>query len=51
MPRDVPALSCAVVDTALAKRIGDRFPDATAFADEARRVAVALGATGPMRAG
>ena len=51
MPHDVPALARAVVDRALAKRADDRFPDATAFADEARRVAVALGATGPMRAG
>ncbi len=51
LPRDVPAAAAAVVDRALAKRPELRFPSAAAFAEEARRVAVQLGATGPLRAG
>jgi serine/threonine-protein kinase len=51
LPRDVPQLAQAVVDRCLAKRPDHRFASAAAFADEARRVAAALGATGPVRAG
>jgi serine/threonine-protein kinase len=49
LPRDVPALAQAVVERALAKRPEHRFGSAHAFAEEARRVAMALGATGPLR--
>jgi serine/threonine protein kinase len=48
MPRDVPASAKAVVDRALAKQPSARFPSAADFAEEARRVARELGATGPM---
>jgi len=51
LPRDVPAAAIAVVDRALAKRPEQRFPSAHDFAEEARRVAALLGATGPVRAG
>jgi Serine/threonine protein kinase len=51
LPRDVPASAKAVVDRAMAKRPQDRFPNAETFAEEARRVAIELGVTGPVRAG
>jgi eukaryotic-like serine/threonine-protein kinase len=51
LPRDVPPAAKAVVDVALAKRPAARFRSAAAFAEEARRVALELGATGPVRAG
>jgi serine/threonine protein kinase len=47
LPNDVPASAVAVVDRALAKRPEQRFPSAAALAEEARRVARHLGATGP----
>jgi len=51
LPRDVPVSAAAVVGRAMAKRPEDRFPSAEAFAEEARRVALELGVTGPVRAG
>jgi serine/threonine-protein kinase len=51
LPRDVPPSAVAVVNRAMAKRPEARFPSAEAFAEEARRVALELGVTGPVRAG
>lgn len=51
LPRDVPPSAKAVVDRALAKQPAARFPSAAALAEEARRVAIELGATGPIRSG
>jgi serine/threonine protein kinase len=50
LPRDVPRPAGEVVDRAMAKKAADRYPNAAAFAEDARRVAVLLGATGPLRA-
>jgi serine/threonine-protein kinase len=50
LPNDVPGEAQAVVERAMAKRPEKRFASAGAFADEARRVARLLGATGPVRA-
>jgi serine/threonine-protein kinase len=51
LPLDVPRSVQAVVDRAMAKRPEQRFASASAFAEEARAVAIRLGATGPVRAG
>jgi serine/threonine-protein kinase len=47
MPPDVPASARAVVERAMQKRPQDRYPNAAAFAMEARRVAAELGTGAP----
>lgn len=50
MPPDVPPSARAVVERAMNKRPADRYPNAAAFAQEARRVAVQLGTSAPQPA-
>jgi serine/threonine protein kinase len=47
MPPDVPPSARAVVERAMNKRPADRYPNAAAFAAEARRVAAQLGTSAP----
>jgi Serine/threonine protein kinase len=47
MPPDVPPSARAVVERAMNKRPADRYPNAAAFAVEARRVAAQLGTSAP----
>ncbi len=47
VPPDVPVTVRAIVDRAMAKRPADRWPNAAAFAQEARRVANQLGTSAP----
>jgi serine/threonine-protein kinase len=47
LPPDVPVTVRAIVDRAMAKRPADRWPNASAFAQEARRVAGQLGTSAP----
>jgi serine/threonine-protein kinase len=51
LPGDVAQPARAVVERSLAKAPEQRFASALAFAEECRRVAALLGATGPVRAG
>jgi eukaryotic-like serine/threonine-protein kinase len=50
MPPDVPPAARAVVERAMNKRPTDRYPNAAAFAQEARRVAAQLGTNAPQPA-
>jgi serine/threonine-protein kinase len=47
LPPDVPLPVRAIVDRAMAKRPAERWPNASAFAQEARRVAGQLGTSAP----
>ncbi len=47
VPPDVPVSARAVVERAMAKRAADRWPNAAALAQEARRVAAQLGTSAP----
>jgi len=47
IPPDVPPSARAVVERAMNKRPADRYPNAAAFAQEARRVAAQLGTSAP----
>jgi serine/threonine-protein kinase len=46
-PPDVPPAARAIVERAMAKRAADRWPNAAAFAQEARRAANQLGISAP----
>jgi serine/threonine-protein kinase len=46
-PPDVPPAARAIVERAMAKRAADRWPNAAAFAHEARRAASQLGTSAP----
>src|SRR5262245_6040007 len=50
LPPDVPLPVRAIVERAMAKRPADRWPNASAFAQEARRVAGQLGTNAPQPA-